>query len=264
MVVNKRTNNPQNPNTGVYITFAKREDAARAIDAVDGSVCEGRVIRATFGTTKYCSYYLKSQPCQNVGCQFLHETGEEADTFGKDELIHRDRDRTTKPSVFPSKPEKEEPGLPPTASWAKSLASNKQFPSLSQTDSVNGSEMEQEHLPEQSEKSVEKQPEIVDRSSVTSNEVSKKSETKPAFPDLPLISGPEANELTPFDAGYHLMIRYNGIFDPFRDDLTIPNRTKPKADAITARVVAAGQGDRKSRFERLFDDRYDEKVNGLM
>lgn len=31
--------------TGVYITYARKEDAARAIDAVDGSSCEGRVIR---------------------------------------------------------------------------------------------------------------------------------------------------------------------------------------------------------------------------
>lgn len=30
---------------GVYITFARKEDAAKAIEAVDGSVCDNRMIR---------------------------------------------------------------------------------------------------------------------------------------------------------------------------------------------------------------------------
>ncbi|KAI8929136.1 RING/Ubox like zinc-binding domain-containing protein [Entophlyctis helioformis] len=96
VVVNRRSNlggvqqavlspGPSNANSGIYVTYARKEDAARAIEAVDGSLCEGRVIRATYGTTKYCSYFLKNQPCQNVGCQFLHEPGEEADSFVKDE-----------------------------------------------------------------------------------------------------------------------------------------------------------------------------------
>lgn len=90
IVINRRGN--QNApmtasNNGVYITFARKEDAATAIDAVDGSVCDGRMIRATFGTTKYCSFFLKGQPCQNPGCQYLHEPGEEADSFLKDEYV---------------------------------------------------------------------------------------------------------------------------------------------------------------------------------
>ena len=72
-------------NNGVYITFARKDDAARAIEAVDGSVCDGRMIRATFGTTKYCSFYLKGQSCSNPGCQYLHEPGEEAEMFLKEE-----------------------------------------------------------------------------------------------------------------------------------------------------------------------------------
>lgn len=77
VVINRRNPTIQQPtaNTGVYITYTRKDEAARAIEAVDGSICDGRVIRATFGTTKYCSYYLKSQVCQNLGCQFLHEAG---------------------------------------------------------------------------------------------------------------------------------------------------------------------------------------------
>lgn len=35
----------QVPNTGVYITYNKKEDATRAIEAVDGSVYDGKIIR---------------------------------------------------------------------------------------------------------------------------------------------------------------------------------------------------------------------------
>ncbi|KAJ2729636.1 transcriptional repressor general negative regulator of transcription subunit 4, partial [Coemansia sp. BCRC 34962] len=80
------TSNPQHPSVGVYVTYATKEEATRAINAVDGSLVDGRVLRATFGTTKYCSYYLRSIPCQNPGCMYLHEPGEEADSFTKEDL----------------------------------------------------------------------------------------------------------------------------------------------------------------------------------
>ncbi|KAJ3090699.1 transcriptional repressor general negative regulator of transcription subunit 4 [Quaeritorhiza haematococci] len=37
---------PNVSNSGVYITFARKEDASKAIEAVDGSICDGRMIRA--------------------------------------------------------------------------------------------------------------------------------------------------------------------------------------------------------------------------
>ena len=51
VVINRRTNtNGPTPviSNGVYITFAKKDDAAKAIEAVDGSVCDGRIIRYTY------------------------------------------------------------------------------------------------------------------------------------------------------------------------------------------------------------------------
>ncbi|KAJ2454752.1 transcriptional repressor general negative regulator of transcription subunit 4 [Coemansia sp. RSA 2336] len=88
IVINRRQNgsNSHHPTVGVYVTYATREEATRAINAVDGSTLETRVLRATFGTTKYCSYYLRNIPCQNPGCMYLHEPGEEADSFTKEDL----------------------------------------------------------------------------------------------------------------------------------------------------------------------------------
>ncbi|KAI9143941.1 RING/Ubox like zinc-binding domain-containing protein [Paraphysoderma sedebokerense] len=72
----------------VYVTYSKKEDAAKAIAAVDGSICDGRLLRASNGTTKYCTYYLRNQVCQNPNCMYLHEPGEDADSLLKDELGH--------------------------------------------------------------------------------------------------------------------------------------------------------------------------------
>jgi RNA recognition motif-containing protein len=33
------------PSVGVYVTYARKEDAARAIAAVDGSIMGGRILR---------------------------------------------------------------------------------------------------------------------------------------------------------------------------------------------------------------------------
>src|SRR5690554_280074 len=41
---------------------------------------------ATHGTTKYCSAYLRNDTCPNKNCMFLHEPGEEAESFSRMEL----------------------------------------------------------------------------------------------------------------------------------------------------------------------------------
>lgn len=79
--------NGHDPSIGVYVTYQNKEDAARAIVAIDGSKEPGgRIIRASYGTTKYCTAYLRNLPCSNPGCTYLHEPGEEADSFTKEDL----------------------------------------------------------------------------------------------------------------------------------------------------------------------------------
>ena len=70
----------------VYVTFVKKEDALKCINELDGSLCDGRVLRAAHGTTKYCSSYLRGHPCPNPNCMFLHEPGEEADSYTRKDL----------------------------------------------------------------------------------------------------------------------------------------------------------------------------------
>lgn len=86
IVINRRNNSNGNPGLGVYVTFSRKEDAARCIAAVDGSVNDGKYLRAAYGTTKYCSSYLRGQACPNPSCMFLHEPGEEADSYSRQDL----------------------------------------------------------------------------------------------------------------------------------------------------------------------------------
>ncbi|KAL4782455.1 hypothetical protein BJX76DRAFT_290233 [Aspergillus varians] len=77
-----------NPNQGigVYVTYARKIDAATCISAVDGSGNGDRVLRAQYGTTKYCSSFLRNEQCHNRNCTFLHETGEDSDSYSRQDL----------------------------------------------------------------------------------------------------------------------------------------------------------------------------------
>ncbi|CAM0950582.1 unnamed protein product [Alopecurus aequalis] len=77
------------PNNGisVYITYAKEEEAIRCIQAVHNFVLEGKVLRACFGTTKYCHAWLRNMTCGNPDCLYLHDVGSQEDSFTKDEII---------------------------------------------------------------------------------------------------------------------------------------------------------------------------------
>ncbi|KAJ5646874.1 hypothetical protein N7490_003246 [Penicillium lividum] len=71
---------------GVYVTFSRKFDAASCITAVDGSSNGDRVLRAQYGTTKYCSSFLRNEPCNNRNCTFLHETGEDSESYSRSDL----------------------------------------------------------------------------------------------------------------------------------------------------------------------------------
>lgn len=43
--------------------------------------------RASYGTTKYCSYWLRGMVDPNTECLFLHDVADEADSFSKDDMM---------------------------------------------------------------------------------------------------------------------------------------------------------------------------------
>ncbi|ORZ10189.1 RING/Ubox like zinc-binding domain-domain-containing protein [Absidia repens] len=90
LVVSKRlpssTSSSSNAATsiGIYVTYARKEDAAKAIEEINGAICDGRSVRASFGTTKYCTYFLRHMSCPNPNCMYLHEAGDDADSYNNE------------------------------------------------------------------------------------------------------------------------------------------------------------------------------------
>lgn len=53
---------------------------------LDGFWIQGRMLRASFGTTKYCNFFLRGQKCTNPDCLYLHALGSDSDSFTKEEM----------------------------------------------------------------------------------------------------------------------------------------------------------------------------------
>ena len=70
-----------------YVTFYEENDAMQCIQHIDGTPLDGRILRACFGTTKYCNAFLKYQPCNNPDCLYLHDIGRDNDSFTKEEML---------------------------------------------------------------------------------------------------------------------------------------------------------------------------------
>ena len=81
--------NPDNKKVySAYITYLNETEAACAILCVDSLLIEGKIIRAFFGTTKYCNYFLNNQICPNLDkCIFLHQLKDEKDIIIDDNII---------------------------------------------------------------------------------------------------------------------------------------------------------------------------------
>ena len=103
------------PTGSAYITFRRNDDARRCIESIHGMtwegmqhrgawaiflaawritiyanashhtlVCQlgrqfmmaaGKLVKACYGTTKYCNAFLKGLPCNNAECLYLHDVG---------------------------------------------------------------------------------------------------------------------------------------------------------------------------------------------
>ncbi|KAJ8662682.1 hypothetical protein O0I10_001646 [Lichtheimia ornata] len=111
LVVSKRTtthqssssNGSQTSSVGIYITYQRKDDAAKAIAGINGSTFDGRSLRASYGTTKYCTYYLRHMACPNPNCMYLHEPGEDVDSYTKDSIGKPQPSGSSTTSTVPSK-----------------------------------------------------------------------------------------------------------------------------------------------------------------
>jgi len=79
-------NSPHGPSYSAYVTYSKPYEASIAILSLDDKMIDNHIIRASFGTTKYCSYFLKGIECTNKECLFLHKLAGENDIIKRGEL----------------------------------------------------------------------------------------------------------------------------------------------------------------------------------
>lgn len=53
-----------------YITYQTPQEASLAILALDQHTHDGRLLRTSYGRTKYCKFYLKKTSCLNKDCPY--------------------------------------------------------------------------------------------------------------------------------------------------------------------------------------------------
>ena len=77
------------PSYGAYVTYSDTKEAALAILGIEQLTLDNRLLRASFGTTKYCSFFLKGQKCLNKECLYLHKWHSEKETYTKEEMSNK-------------------------------------------------------------------------------------------------------------------------------------------------------------------------------
>lgn len=75
IINDQKVYHPKNvePQFSAYITFEKNEDAALAVLGLFEFNYIGQIVRCSYGSTKYCLFYLKGKNCLNKECLFMHE-----------------------------------------------------------------------------------------------------------------------------------------------------------------------------------------------
>ncbi|KAJ8917269.1 hypothetical protein NQ315_002286 [Exocentrus adspersus] len=88
VVINQSTSyaGSQGPSASAYVTYVKSDDALRAIQSVNNVTIDGRLIKSSLGTTKYCSHFMKNQPCPKPDCMYLHDFGDPEASFTKEQM----------------------------------------------------------------------------------------------------------------------------------------------------------------------------------
>eukprot|EP00057_Strongylocentrotus_purpuratus_P019203 XP_011673677.1 PREDICTED: CCR4-NOT transcription complex subunit 4 [Strongylocentrotus purpuratus] len=90
VVINQNTSyagsQSHGPSASAYVTYQRAEDSLRAIQAVNNVHVDGRTLKASLGTTKYCSHFLRNSQCPKLDCMYLHELGDEHASFTKEDM----------------------------------------------------------------------------------------------------------------------------------------------------------------------------------
>ena len=83
VVVSKEDEITKKKQNSAYITFSNNKEAALAILNFDSILIGENLVRAFFGTSKYCIHFLNNLECYNKEkCMFVHQLANENDYLG--------------------------------------------------------------------------------------------------------------------------------------------------------------------------------------
>ncbi|CAG9314524.1 unnamed protein product [Blepharisma stoltei] len=80
------TNSSNTPAYGAHITFSTDEEAALCIKACHNYELDGKPLTVTYGTTKYCNFFLSGQVCPKKDCLYLHKEAPQTDTVLREHM----------------------------------------------------------------------------------------------------------------------------------------------------------------------------------
>ena len=84
VLVSKEDKIQKRKTNSAYLTFENEEQAAYCILAVDSIEINEHLVRAFFGTTKYCTHFLNNFKCFNEDkCMFLHHLADASDIINE-------------------------------------------------------------------------------------------------------------------------------------------------------------------------------------
>ena len=78
-----KRNELKSKSNSAYITFSTNEEAAYAILVMDSLIIENNLVRAFFGTSKYCIHFLNNIECYNKEkCMYVHSFANDNEILG--------------------------------------------------------------------------------------------------------------------------------------------------------------------------------------
>jgi RNA recognition motif-containing protein len=83
---NVHTSPFQKATVSAYVTFYRVEDAEECLFALESFQIHNHTLKASFGTSKYCSAFLNGQKCTKGECMYLHVAGDPKDSFSTEEI----------------------------------------------------------------------------------------------------------------------------------------------------------------------------------
>ena len=83
MLVKKEDKIIKKTQNSAYITFSNNKEAANAILNFDSILIENNLVRAFFGTSKYCIHFLNNIECYNKEkCMYIHSIADDNEIIG--------------------------------------------------------------------------------------------------------------------------------------------------------------------------------------